>query len=216
MAHKQIKLFLFFFIISASLYAILMSSIAFPLTAFIKPLPIVCLILAVIRFAQDPMDKTMLLLALISSLAGDILLTWPHAWALPAGMLCFMLAHAFYIKLFLADFAFQPKRLILFFALVLLLLANYWMLSAELNDLAIPIFIYGLVLVAMVFTALQVRQQAILIISGACLFLLSDILLGFHLFKATPAWLGVVAIVVYYLAQLLLTAGILFRQQSVP
>lgn len=209
--NSQAKLLLSLFFASMVAYLALMPFITFPLTVLLKPLPIIVLIILVCLVAKATSDRTWLFIALGFSLLGDIALTSHHPLTIPAGMLCFMLAHCAYIRLFITDFHFQAQRLIIFVPFLLLIFANYLFLVTNMADMAIPAFVYGTVLVAMVFTATQVQQQVGLIITGACLFLLSDGLLGMYLFKWHYLALIMTVMVIYYVAQLLLTIGILQR-----
>lgn len=204
--HARSLLLLFFF--SMVLYVLLMPFITVPVTLFLKPLPIVLLIVLAILLTKPGLVRTYLMLALVFSLLGDLSLALQHPFAIPSGMLCFLLAHCAYLRLFMADFHWQYRRLVIFMPCLLAISANYLFLVHHMGDMAIPAFIYGFVLVAMVFAATQVQQQSGRIITGACLFLLSDGLLGLYLFKWHYLALLMTVMVIYYLAQLLLTLGI--------
>lgn len=55
-----------------------------------------------------------------------------------------------------------------------------------------------------------------MIISGACLFLVSDSLLGLGLFVIPSRWMPLAVMLTYYLAQLFITTGVLYRQVDTP
>ncbi|VEG91706.1 lysoplasmalogenase [Legionella spiritensis] len=201
------------FFISMLAYLILLPFISYPVTTLLKPLPIVCLLGLTWTAMQPSVSlKRRLTAAIISSLVGDLALTLPVSPALPVGMACFILAHCAYISLFLQDFSFKSRRLVYFIIMLAILGSGYTYLWSAMGDLAVPALIYGIVLSAMVFTALQVEQQAGLIITGACLFFISDGILGINLFLMPHSnALALAVMTTYYSAQFLLVTGLLLR-----
>ncbi|MDX1836101.1 lysoplasmalogenase [Legionella taurinensis] len=212
MAHELPKRILTLFLVFAFLYLLLLPFIDYPLTTILKPLPIVCLMILVKTMPQDFMIKLLLTLALGFSLAGDVVLTHPSQLAFMIGMVCFLLAHCVYINLFLRDFQFNRNRLFISLIPLSLAVAGYSYFHTAFGQLAIPILVYLIALLTMVFSAFQVRQQAGTIISGACLFLVSDSLLGLGLFVIPSRWMPLAVMLTYYLAQLFITTGVLNRQ----
>ncbi|KTD45996.1 putative inner membrane protein [Legionella rubrilucens] len=212
MPHELPKRILNLFLLFAFLYLLLLPFIDYPLTTILKPLPIVCLMILVKTMPQDFMIKLLLTLALGFSLAGDVVLTHPSQLAFMIGMVCFLLAHCVYINLFLRDFQFNRNRLLIFLIPLSLAVSGYSYFHTAFGQLAIPILVYLIALLTMVFSAFQVKQQAGTIISGACLFLVSDSLLGLGLFVIPSRWMPLAVMLTYYLAQLFITTGVLNRQ----
>ncbi|HFR5453750.1 TPA: lysoplasmalogenase family protein, partial [Legionella pneumophila] len=95
------------FLFTAVIYLVSLSFIQYPATTVLKPIPIVCLIVGVFRTFLPLLAKIFLILALVFSLAGDVVLTLPVALQLELGIGCFLLAHCFYIALFLKSFQFN-------------------------------------------------------------------------------------------------------------
>ncbi|KTC98625.1 lysoplasmalogenase [Legionella erythra] len=216
MPHELPKRILNLFLFFSFLYLLLLPFIAYPLTTILKPLPIICLLILVKIMPQASIIKGLLGLALGFSLAGDVVLTHSSQLAFMIGMVCFLLAHCVYINLFLRDFHFNRNRLLIFLIPLSLAVAGYSYFHTAFGQLAIPILVYLIALLTMVFSAFQVKQQAAMIISGACLFLVSDSLLGLGLFVIPSRWMPLAVMLTYYLAQLFITTGVLYRQVDTP
>ncbi|WP_203455699.1 lysoplasmalogenase [Legionella sp. MW5194] len=212
MPHELPKRILTLFLVFAFLYLLLLPFINYPLTTILKPLPIVCLMILVKTMPQDFRIKLLLTLALGFSLGGDVVLTHPSQLAFMIGMVCFLLAHCVYINLFLRDFQFNRNRLMISLIPLSLAIGGYSYFHTAFGQLAIPILVYLIALLTMVFSAFQVKQQAGTIISGACFFLVSDSLLGLGLFVIPSRWMPLAVMITYYLAQLFITTGVLNRQ----
>ncbi|WP_457605036.1 lysoplasmalogenase family protein, partial [Legionella pneumophila] len=99
------------FLFTAVIYLVSLSFIQYPATTVLKPIPIVCLIVGVFRTSLSSSAKILLILALVFSLAGDVVLTLPFSLQLELGIACFLLAHCFYITLFLKSFEFNRLHL---------------------------------------------------------------------------------------------------------
>ncbi|HAT8128515.1 TPA: lysoplasmalogenase, partial [Legionella pneumophila] len=76
------------------------------------------------------------------------------------------------------------------------------------GDLLIPVMIYFCVLMLMVFSAFQVKKETLTIGSGALFFLISDLTLALNLFVYTQADIRIFIMFTYYVAQFLLTFGL--------
>lgn len=155
----------------------------------------------------------LLFLALVSSVVGDVLLAVPHDQSFLRGLLGFMTAHVFFIVLFasnrmpMKDVGTIPVRvasLLWVFALA----AGVLMYDA-LGDMRMYVFTYTAVLTAMASTALLSKFPARLTGIGGVLFVISDAALGANQFLTVPAWTGYIVWTSYYLAQLMITMGVM-------
>ena len=204
------------FLFTAALYLILVSFISFPLNTVLKPIPIACLIFAVLQREMTSWTKMVLVAALGFSLAGDIILTVPVALQLELGIVCFLLAHCCYIALFLKSFKYNGVHLVYFVPVLLFMGFIAYMIIPSLGTLLIPVMIYFCVLMFMAFTAFQVKNECLTIGSGALFFLLSDLSLALNLFIYPHADVRIFIMFTYYVAQFLLTWGIVSSYRSIP
>ncbi len=159
-------------------------------------------------------------LGLVFSLAGDVLLMMPNRFFL-YGNAAFMLAHSAYILGFnQPPPEFSLIMISLFVAFLSLMLIIYAALrqgvksSPAFRRMAAPLAVYSLVISLMVLSALSTlfRPQwqpsaSGLVVSGALLFLFSDILLAFDRFVQSLPPARLWKRVAYQLGQLALVAG---------
>lgn len=158
-----------------------------------------------------------LALALGASAIGDLALSRPGERAFLAGMLAFGLAHLVYTGVFVATGGlprWDPVLLGLAFVLVLVGVWLGCLYASQAGSLAWPVRGYVGLIVAMAVTTVFVPSGpgAKLIHAGALTFVLSDAILGQREFLRRT-WPGqeVVIWAAYYLAQVLLFAGIVAR-----
>lgn len=202
------------FLFTALTYLGLVSFITYPLTTLLKPVPIICLLIGVLRMNILPRAKTLIIFALSFSALGDVVLTLPISLALELGIGCFLLAHSFYITLFLKAFKYRLSHIVYYLPILLLMIVCAQILIPALGSLLIPVIIYFCILMVMVFSAFQVNQQGLIIGAGALSFMLSDLTLGFNLFAYPQLNVRILIMLSYYVAQLLLIWGLvkIFKQ----
>lgn len=199
------------FIVSALAYLIALPWIQFPVTTLLKPIPILLLIILTFTKLAGNRNHQLLLAALIFSILGDIVLTLATKNMLEIGIGSFMLAHLCYIGVFWRNCHYNRTGILFFIPILLFVGASLYYLWPYLALMQIPVTIYIAILSLMVFYALQMRQNRRYIQVGALLFLASDFTLALALFVPGVARVGVEMLVIatYYMAQLLLTLGIL-------
>ncbi|KTD70898.1 lysoplasmalogenase [Legionella tucsonensis] len=216
MPGQPFKITMPFVLLSIVLYLLLLSFIQYPLTTLLKPIPIVLLILFVFQVNPNKHIKRLLFLALGFSLIGDVFLTLPIKTALQIGILAFMATHCSYISLFLKNLQFQRKNLLAFLPVLLFVLISFYFLSPYLGEMKIPVAVYLCLLTLMVFCSFQVKQQSLLLRTGACLFLLSDFVLSLDLFILSHNRpIAVLIMLLYYSAQVLLVIGITQTKEKI-
>jgi uncharacterized membrane protein YhhN len=196
------------FLFTAALYLVLVSFIGFPFNTVLKPIPIVFLIMGVLQSSIIPGARRMIVAALVFSLVGDVVLTLPVKLQLEAGIGCFLLAHCFYIALFLKSFKYNGLHLLYFFPVLLLMGFIAFFMIPYLGALLVPVMVYFCVLMLMAFSAFQVEEEGIAIVSGALFFLMSDLTLALNLFIYPEADVRIFVMFTYYVAQFLLTWGL--------
>lgn len=196
------------FLFTAFIYLISVTFITYPLTTFLKPIPILCLIIGVLQSNLLKWAKGILVIALGFSMLGDIVLTLPIKLTLELGIGCFLLAHCFYISLFLKSFEYNRFHLICFLPVLVLMITAACLLLPHLDALLIPVMVYFCILLLMAFSAFQVKRETLIIGSGALLFLISDLTLAFNLFLYPDVDVRIFVMFTYYAAQFFLTWGL--------
>ena len=128
-----------------------------PIHVIAKPLILLSLIFFFINQGKHLSSKTKVitLLALLFSLAGDVLLMFTDISAsfFLSGLVAFLLAHIMYIMVFLDKK--NSKKIALIFITVLLIYAIgiFYLLKDGLGDMLIPVIVYMLVILTMVLTS---------------------------------------------------------------
>lgn len=155
----------------------------------------------------------LLFLALIASATADVLIALPHEKAFLRGLMGFMVAHVFFITLYLTNrrpfnevgtLPIRIASLLWLFAFI-----SAYMMHNQLGDLRMYVFAYTAVLTAMATSALLSKFPFRLTGVGAVLFVASDAALGAEQFLDVPAYVGYFVWVAYYGSQLLMTFGIM-------
>ena len=157
-----------------------------------------------------------ILAALFFSWAGDILLlfqdTDPDFFLL--GLAAFLLAHIFYIIFFHRIRVLENIRNKFFFLLVVAIYyaALIIWLYPHLEDMKLPVTVYGLVISFMLMLALHTyfsrnKKAGRWLMAGALLFILSDSILAINKFYQPFGFAGVLIMLTYGLAQLFIAEG---------
>lgn len=160
--------------------------------------------------------KKWILGALFFSWIGDVLLLFVEdnpAFFL-AGLSSFLLAHLFYIFFFHIVRIQENVRGKIFLLLPVLFYYAILMiiLSPRLGDMKLPVRIYGIVICFMLMLALHMRyikysKAGLLMMTGACLFVVSDSVLAINKFYSPFKYAGVIIMLTYGVAQWLITRG---------
>lgn len=159
------------------------------------------------------LDHGLLALALFASACGDVLLDMPMDDSFQRGMLGFAVAHIFYIVLFIKNrrMGYDVSRIRLNIAAISWAVSTIIaiLLFDKMGDLALMVIGYMVILTMMVSSAQISRYPFILVGVGPLLFFLSDGLIAGKMFLSLPEWTGSVIWITYYLAQFLITMGVL-------
>lgn len=179
----------------------------------LKPLTTIGLIaVAVALEPRDPAARVLFVIALVLSLAGDVLLMLPDRKRFfPFGLGSFLLAHLAYIPgLFLLGASAGGLLVGVVVAVVGGALVGRRILPAVRQtdpSLVVPVTIYLMVILAMLVAATGTLLP--LAIAGAVLFCVSDTVLAFREFGTKRPHDGVVVMVTYHLAQALLVLSLM-------
>jgi uncharacterized membrane protein YhhN len=182
------------------------------LAGVVKPLPI-ALLAAVALGAEGEGDgsyRTLVGLALLASMAGDVFLLSPRRFV--PGLLSFLVAHVLYIAAFAPAVSLGPAAFVLlvpFVGFAALALRHLW---PHLGRHRAPVCLYVAVITTMGwFAAIRglggevAPDSGLLGLAGASAFMASDTTLASDRFVRSFRGAQVVIMSTYYLAQLLLT-----------
>lgn len=167
--------------------------------------------------------NTMVVLAILFSLAGDVLLMFDAGNELffIFGLLAFLTSHLFYIFAYrqhqwsaVEDKLKGIQKIRLAFPIVLAGTGLMVVLYDALGSLKIPVMVYALVLVVMVLNALfrygrTSPKSFWLVFGGAAFFMLSDSLLAINKFLTPIANSGTWIMLTYIVAQYCIVSGLL-------
>ena len=161
----------------------------------------------------------LLLSALFFSCSGDVFLLFEnknHNW-FASGLSSFLIAHIFYITLFIQIKKINKphKKLNFPFSVIVSVytICLFLLLKPALGDLKIPVLIYAAALLVMLIASLHAfnlstQKTGRLCVAGALLFLISDSLLAVNKFYAPIAQADFWIMSTYALAQLFIALGI--------
>lgn len=184
-----------------------------------KPLIMASLLFYYLVSSAAENRSKMMLLAMIFSLAGDVLLL-NTKFFIP-GLIVFLLAHLLYIFVYrqhqheeFENVLMGLQRLRLAFPVILAGTGLIVILYPVLHDLKIPVIAYAAVLVLMVLTALfrfgrTTSASFWMVFIGAILFMISDSILAINKFLQPINIAGFWIMLTYSLAQLLIVKGLL-------
>lgn len=179
----------------------------YPLAYMVKTIPIVWL--SYFAFISIKGNKGKLLsLGLLFSAIGDVLLEYPKPGLFLHGLGSFLVAHLFYILVFLRKISFSMPRVLGLIGLIAvgIFLAN--LLIPVLGEMRVPVLVYLGIILLMAISATLGSENHLLTILGACLFIISDSIIAINRFL-TPVYLSSLWIMsTYYAAQYLITIGV--------
>ena len=189
-----------------------------PIHVIAKPLILLSLIFFFINQGKHLSSKTKVitLLALLFSLAGDVLLMFTDISAsfFLSGLVAFLLAHIMYIMVFLDKK--NSKKIALIFITVLLIYAIgiFYLLKDGLGDMLIPVIVYMLVILTMILTSTMRKDNVSnksynLVFIGAIFFVISDSFLAINKFYQPVPLSKIIIMSTYSLAQYLIVLGLL-------
>ena len=182
-----------------------------PLFYVAKPLTTLLIIaLGWLSLADAPPYRAWITMALVCCLIGDIALMSPHRRAFMLGLSSFLIGHLLLIAALVSDLPLSPLFLpwpaLGLAGLFVLLAVRYavWLLPRT-GSLKPAVLVYLTVLVAMVVTAvlrggLMESAASRWVAVGALLFALSDGVLAYRKFVATPWWGQPATLLTYFLA----------------
>ena len=153
--------------------------------------------------------KLFIIIGLLLSLIADTLLMIEEVDLMKYGIVFFLLAHISYIISFTSFFTIQLWNIIPFIVIFGGIAFVFKNIKGKTDGMDIPILVYSLILGAMVFTAFILLNidgsiNTVFIVSGAVLFLVSDVILAVNGFVKEIPRASVIVWSFYAPAQLLI------------
>lgn len=175
------------------------------------------LLVIFVMISMQSLNHFLLLLALAASVGGDVLLAIPHENSFTRGLTSFLAAHVVFIILYIKNRMLAEDvtslRVWIGAGLWALVAAAGFLLYPQLGDMMMPVFTYSIILAAMATTAIFSKYPIKLVGLGALLFVISDAALGANKFLEVPVFVGHIVWATYYLAQLLMTLGVILTDE---
>ncbi|MBG6130410.1 putative membrane protein YhhN [Aquimarina sp. EL_43] len=164
----------------------------------------------------------LMILALLFSLAGDILLLFVIQSQLffIAGLVMFLLAHVMYILVFLKKHNKHKKNKIFLMLTVAYGAGLFYLLYPGLGDMLIPVMVYMIVILLM-SNASYLREKRVsqmsflMVFIGSLFFMISDSILAFTMFYQPLPMSNIWIMTTYATAQLLIVCGVLRQKNQI-
>lgn len=184
-----------------------------------KPLIIPSLLLLYV-FSVQKRNKTYIM-ALIFSFFGDVFLLSSEEINFMAGLGSFLIAHILFIKIVLKRIQ-TTKASTIVIAIIpyfLLLVGLLKVLYSSLNELLIPVIIYGITIslfgvVALIDFLNSKSKQAYLMLVGSTFFIVSDSFLAINKFYLTNKLFAVTVMITYVVAQFFIFKSMVVEENS--
>jgi len=193
-------------------YTLSFDYLSFNYSSISKSFSIFILIFFVALQSLRPVNKNLIIYALLFSSVGDFFLTWNNQQGLSYGILCFSSAHIFFCLTFLRyiqkPYSLDTYQKLTFTCIIIIAAAVTAILGLYIStSLKFLVYFYILVISAMILSATAISPFPSLIFLGALLFGSSDILLGISLFMNSyfgeQYWIWIS----YYFAQIFIIIG---------
>lgn len=212
------------FIVFSSLYLLLLIGGKEDMAWWLKPL-LIPILISIVSINDSFKTQKTLLIALFCSWIGDVLLlfTDQHTLFFLLGLVSFLIAHLFYIFLFIKQTKQHESKLHLKFIpfVVLYLSALLYFLWDSLYDLKIPATVYAIVISYMLLMSIKSffeweKPTNSWILIGAVLFVISDSILAINKFSYPIPMASFWIMSSYLGAQFCIVNAILQKQKKLP
>jgi len=182
---------------------------------FIKPISTILVILAALLSLRDPSWNitytSVVTIGLVFSLGGDIALMFQDdKKAFRIGLVLFLLAHIAYAAIFTMVGRFSGLSVVSALVVLLSGLGIYRLILANLGPMKGPVIAYILIISVMIIQAVSVFANpgiadfhAVMIVCGAVLFYISDVILAVNRFWR-PWKYNRISLAFYYSGQMLI------------
>ena len=152
------------------------------------------------------------------ALLGDTFLLFEGDQFFLLGLSSFMIMQILYVISFIKDKSPNLIKFLVSFGLLLFLTYYLSLMWDDLNEMAIPVSVYSLIIVLMAVSAIfrnHTLRGYLWVVIGAILFMISDGLIAWTKFMSPIINGGIMIMSTYILAQYLIVAGILKRDSLI-
>ncbi|WP_106790742.1 lysoplasmalogenase [Aquimarina sp. Aq78] len=164
----------------------------------------------------------LMILALLFSLAGDVLLLFVIQSQLffIAGLVMFLLAHVMYILVFLKKHNKHKKNKVFLILTVAYGVGLFYLLYPGLGDMLIPVMVY-MVVILLMSNASYLREKRVsqvsylMVFIGSLFFMVSDSILAVTMFYQPLPMSNIWIMTTYATAQLLIVLGVLRQKNQI-
>ena len=192
------------YIITSLIFVASLAFAPYPGSVFVKIVPMAILI----AYAMRRYGGGMLLASLLFSTLGDVILEVNRGGWFAFGLGAFLVAHIFYILIFIRSWHFVPWKLIPAAVVVGWAVYVFVLILPNLGALQIPVILYIGALSFMAVTAVfRAASDFYITASGAALFVLSDSLIALSKFHEPLPFTRELVMTTYYAAQGLIIWG---------
>lgn len=181
--------------------------------------PLLMLTLLLLYFVSSRNLNKWYIGALVFSFFGDALLMFEGETFFMLGLVSFLIAHFIYIKIVLGWLNMPTLKSIVVAAIpfVILFFGLINLLKDNLDDMFVPVVIYGITisvmgLVSLLFYLNSKNISAIFMLFGASLFIISDAVLAINKFYSTNEIFPMLIMLTYIAAQYLIYKAVIKRQ----
>jgi Predicted membrane protein len=162
-------------------------------------------------------DRLLLAGALLLSALGDVFLGLGGEQWFVYGLSSFLIAHVFYIALFVRQWPHPPAasapRRVVAALLIVFAAAMFAGLWPSLGEMKLPVAAYMCALTGMSLTATLADFRAWWVVIGAALFVLSDSLIAVGKFMSPIAYSDYIIWATYYTAQVFIALGFILEKR---
>ena len=179
------------------------------ITSPLITIAVACFVVLAISQNGVSLYTVFILAGLIFSLVADTLLMIEETDLMKYGIIYFLLAHVSYIIAFSGGYTFIIWNIIPMLVLVIFIAAFFMLVKGKTGGLDIPVLIYVIIISIMVFFAIggmnsTVNSKVVLALSGAILFLISDLVIAINAFIKKIPYSSVIVWTIYAPAQFLI------------
>lgn len=183
--------------------------------------PLILLSLLVLYAVSVLKLNKLYVLALIFSFFGDVFLMFSGELYFIIGLISFLIAHLLFIKIVINQTQKQSilKVIISTIPFLVLFLGFILFLKNSLNNLLIPVIIYGLTIctfgtVSFINYLSTKSRKSLLMLIGSIIFITSDSVLAINKFYNSSHLFEVIIMITYILAQYLIFRSMVYRTKN--
>jgi len=183
--------------------------------------PLILLLLLVLYAVSVSKLNKLYVLALIFSFFGDVFLMFSGELYFIIGLISFLIAHLLFIKIVINQIQKQSisKVIISTIPFLVLFLGLILFLKDFLNNLLIPVIIYGLTIctfgtVSLINYLSTKSRKSLLMLIGSIIFITSDSVLAINKFYNSSHLFEVIIMITYILAQYLIFRSMVYRTKN--